>query len=217
MTQRIIPALLSQSLTQLRSDVRSLHFAHELQIDLVDGKYVPFAAWPYEPAGDPAEIAPYLANHSIEVDLMVKEQLTAAKRWAACGAETIIFHAAGVTPTEVANFADQHTEVGIAVALTNDIPLAELEPYIPLIERVQLMGIAEIGAQGMPFDERVLERIKNIRKQYPDLTISIDGSMNEETITQTRQAGADRLVVGSALLQATDREAQFATLNALAQ
>ena len=78
------------------------------------------------------------------------------------------------------------------------------------------MGIADIGAQGQPFNERVLERIKQLRATYTDVVISIDGSMNEETIPQARAAGADRFAVGSALLTASNRMLQYQKLEQLA-
>ena len=66
------------------------------------------------------------------------------------------------------------------------------------------MGIEHIGAQGEPFDERVLSQIKSLRVLYPELIISVDGSVNEETAPLLVQAGANRLVVGSALMKSFD-------------
>lgn len=215
MSQRIVPALLPASLAELLHDIASFREVHELQIDVVDGDYVPFSSWPYDPVGDPSEVATALAEHSYEVDLMVCEQVAAAERWATHGAQTVIFHIPGVTHAAVERFAAVWPNISVAVALTAGTSLAELEPFVPLIDMVQLMGIATIGAQGMPFDERVLERIQEIRSAHPKLTISIDGSMNEETIPRARQAGADRFVVGSALLRAPDRAAQFQALSEL--
>ena len=216
MSQKIIPALLPSSLSELRRDLASLVAVHELQIDLVDGDFVPFTSWPYEPLGDIAEITDDISTHTVEVDLMVYEQLAMANACASIGVQTLIFHIAGVTLQEVAGFADAHPDVSVAVALIGDTPLEHFEPYAEFVDMVQLMGIAKIGAQGMPFDDRVLDRIRSLRSNYPQLTISIDGSMNERTIPLAREAGADRFVVGSALLQASDRIAQFNALNELA-
>ena len=212
MSQRIIPALLPSSLPELQADVRSLVFAHELQIDLVDGHYVPFSAWPYEPVGDLTMVESLLASHSIEVDLMVRDQVTAAQQWAQIGAEMVIFHVAGISFAEVKDFAERYTNVSIAIALTTTDPIAVIKQYLPVIDQIQLMGIATIGAQGAPFDERVLDRIKEVRAVNSELSISIDGSMNEQTIPLARAAGADRFVVGSALLRAADRAATFSAL-----
>ncbi len=78
------------------------------------------------------------------------------------------------------------------------------------------MGIASIGAQGQLFDTRVIDRIRAIRHAHAALPISIDGSVNEATITALIDAGADRLVSGSAILRAEDPQRAYETLAHLA-
>lgn len=63
------------------------------------------------------------------------------------------------------------------------------------------MGIATIGRQGEPFDERVIEKIKSIRAKYPDMVISIDGGVSFDTAPELIEAGATRLVAGSAIFE----------------
>ena len=79
------------------------------------------------------------------------------------------------------------------------------------------MGIAKIGSQGQPFDERVLERVRVLRAEYPELTISIDGSVNVETVVLLSQAGADRFVSGSAILKAKNPAEAFHEFEALTE
>ena len=68
------------------------------------------------------------------------------------------------------------------------------------------MGIAKIGFQGEPFDERVLEKIKDFRDEYVDVTISVDGGVSLESAPRLVEAGVNRFVVGSALWQSNDFE-----------
>jgi ribulose-phosphate 3-epimerase len=93
-------------------------------------------------------------------------------------------------------------EIGIAINTTTDIK--KLEPFINFVDFVQCMGIEKIGYQDEPFDERVLKQIKDLRLKYPELKISVDGSVNENTASLLIKAGADRLVIGSLLLQSYD-------------
>jgi len=68
------------------------------------------------------------------------------------------------------------------------------------------MGIEHIGFQGEPFNEKVIEQIKNLKEKYPDLIISVDGSVNENTAPLLVEAGATRLIIGSALNESYDVE-----------
>ena len=68
-----------------------------------------------------------------------------------------------------------------------------------VINWVQCMGIEKIGFQAQPYDARVLENIKKIKEMYPSVLVSVDGGVNLHTAAQLVEAGADRLVVGSAL------------------
>jgi ribulose-phosphate 3-epimerase len=59
------------------------------------------------------------------------------------------------------------------------------------------MGIAQVGFQGEPFVEEILEKIGEFKKLYPDVTVSIDGGVSSETIEPLREVGVDRFVSGS--------------------
>src|SRR3989338_7620319 len=62
--------------------------------------------------------------------------------------------------------------------------------------------------EGMPFweefDEKCLEHIKTLKEKFPDLIISVDGGVNFETAEEILDAGADRLVIGSAIFNTDD-------------
>jgi pentose-5-phosphate-3-epimerase len=68
------------------------------------------------------------------------------------------------------------------------------------------MGIEHVGAQRQDFDERVLQQIRSVKSTYPNLKVSVDGSVNKGTIHALVEAGADRLVIGSALFDEIDIE-----------
>ncbi len=47
--QRIIPAIIPESLDHLTACIERVRpFAHEVQVDIVDGHFVPFTSWPYK-------------------------------------------------------------------------------------------------------------------------------------------------------------------------
>lgn len=200
----IIPAIIPTSLADIVTHVERLPLGTQVQVDVVDGQFVPFTSWPYEPTGTVAELAPHLRGYVVEVDLMVNDQLSAARDWLALGARRIIFHLeALVDPTIVATIR-RETSVELGIALNNDTSLNQLTSYLEFIDFVQCMGIAEIGRQGQPFDERVLHRVTVLKAEHPDLPISVDGSVNATSLPKLKAVGVNRFVIGSALWQADD-------------
>jgi len=140
---------------------------------------------------------------------MVKDAIKQFDFFVRLGAKRIIFHLEAENELELLEFINsmdpytrENLDIGIAINTTTSID--KLSTYINSIDFVQCMGIANIGFQGEPFDERVLEQIRELRLKYPDLIISIDGSVNEDTAPLLVEAGANRLIVGSALMRSFD-------------
>lgn len=199
----ITPAIIPTSLDHLKESVSKLP-VENWQIDVVDGKFVPYKSWPYDPSGDISDARDTIATIKAEIDLMVEEPLKAAAEWMAAGASTLVFHLEGLTNPREALKLVEGSDVQIAFSITNDTPMETLYKYVDSLDFVQLMGIKTIGAQGQPFDERVLDRIIEMSSLFPDTPISIDGGVSSETIKSLKEAGASRFVVGSAIQNAAD-------------
>ena len=66
------------------------------------------------------------------------------------------------------------------------------------------MGNDKIGYHGVELDEKVYEKIKILREKYSDLPIAVDIGVNETTAPLLIQAGATKLVIGSAIFNTDD-------------
>ena len=64
------------------------------------------------------------------------------------------------------------------------------------------MSIAKLGAQGAQFDERIYDRIRELRALDADLDIAVDGGVGMSNIKKLREAGANKFGVGSAICKA---------------
>ncbi len=210
----IVPALIPQSQAQVIEIANRLSFAAEFQLDVVDGIFVPPISWPYAPQGEPLAVKPVLDSYTLEVDLMVADPLPAAAEWIIAGADMLVFHIETLSLEKFASFAEK-TGVSVAASAHGDTPLQTLIAYAEHADYVQLMGIREIGAQGLPFNEEVLTTIGLLKERFPNKMISIDGSVNAATITRLKAAGADRFVCGSAVTLQPDPEAAYKALAAL--
>jgi len=141
---------------------------------------------------------------NFEVDLMIENPELAVPKWVNAGASRIVVHVESMIDFEKIRASVPVGLIELGLAINTVTPLSSIEPYIERIDFVQCMGISRIGFQGESFDERVLENVRMLRAKYPDLPISIDGSVNFDTAKSLVDAGATRLVSGSAILEADD-------------
>jgi len=230
----IIPAIMPDSYEDLLSKafrVRSL--VPLAQIDIMDGAFVKSKSWPYSEGGtrkEPHFVAlmaqdegmPYWEELDYEIDLMIGEPEKHIDEWLPLGASRLIFHIESIKNLELFFAHDMWVpgarEIGsekvvqLGLAINPSTPLDAILPHIEKIDFVQCMGIAKIGYQGQEFDERVLEHINTLRIKYPNMPISVDGGVNQETAGLLKQAGATRLVAGSAIFGAPDAEEAIAQL-----
>jgi ribulose-phosphate 3-epimerase len=207
----IVPAIIPSSLETAVEAIAKLEFSRELHLDVVDGAFVPYVSWPYKPLGEPQLISIWTDMFTLEVDLMVEKPLEAAQQWVAAGADMLVFHVETISVEEFVRFATNAT-VSVGIASNNDTPFSQLEPYLAAADYVQVMGIAKIGAQGQPLDERVFERIKVLRRRFSTHLISVDGSVNQTTISALSEAGAQRFICGSAIVKADHPQQAYTEL-----
>jgi ribulose-phosphate 3-epimerase len=212
----IVPAIIPTSLAHLKESIDLVApFTHEVQVDIVDGVFVPFTSWPYVEDAHIADMAALTKEGLVEVDLMLMEPEAVLSEYVRAGARRVVVHLEGVRDFEKILALKKELDFKLGFSINNDTPLEKLTDVITHADYVQLMGIAHIGSQGQLFDERVLERIATLRVAYPTLLISIDGSVNEETVGRLAHAGANRCVSGSAILKQKNPEEAFNTLASL--
>lgn len=233
----VVPAVLPVSRDDLEGKLARLAAipaVSRIQIDVVDGLFAAPASWPYSPStksdlvlGKPAELEtmaqhgdtlPCLDRIEYEIDLMCFDALRAAEDWLTLGASRLTFHAGSTSdlPRFLALARKRYGGiVPFGLALTIESDLALVERVIDNIEYAQFMGIARIGRQGQPFDERVLERVRVFRERYPDIPLQVDGGVSLGNARKLFALGVANIVVGSALLRASSPAAALAELEAL--
>lgn len=214
----VIPAVLVKNFNELKEKLALYKdLVKIVQIDVCDGRFVNTISWPMNQDDaeslsaiiDEEEGMPYWTELDYEFDLMVKNAHEQFDTFVQLGAKRVVFHLEAEDEKEFRDFLESidpyirdNVEIGLAINTTTDI--GKLEQFINYVDFIQCMGIEHIGLQGQPFDERVLAQISSIKKKYPEVVISIDGSVNEETAEELVRHGADRLVIGSALLRTYD-------------
>ncbi len=220
----IIPAIMPKDYEHL-DEMMSL-FAGVVpfvQLDIMDGKFVPERTWPYprdmhfDSIVAEKDGMPSWDSIDFEVDLMIENPEIWVPKWVSAGARRVIVHIESMKDFEKIRAAVPEGLIELGLAINTTTPISAIEPYLNHIDFVQCMGIARIGFQGEPFDERVLDNVRMIRSRLPGMSISIDGAVNMGTAKRLVDAGATRLVSGSAILESEDFTRAIADLQDLVQ
>lgn len=206
----IIPAVMPQSFKELEEKVGSIHrYAKNVHLDVMDGTITPSVNWPFSAEGlkEMQKIAtgeiglPFWKEINYEVDLMMQNPEESLAEWVNAGFHRVIIHIE--TTQKLLSMIKEWkgvVDIGVAVGLETDNET--VYKYVDGgADFVQFMGIYQIGYQGNPFDSRIFEKISKMREVYPDLPISADGGVNMDTALKLLEAGADRLVIGSAIFK----------------
>ncbi|MFT5360166.1 MAG: ribulose-phosphate 3-epimerase [Candidatus Paceibacteria bacterium] len=193
----IIPAIMPKTIEEALEKATLVPEALSVQLDIMDGVYVPEATFPYNGNDkmSPLDIGMF------ELDLMVKNASARIPEWIGLGATRLIFHIEA-DPDMLDNFQKYGeglvgVERGIAVGI--DTPIEKVDELVPYVDFVQFMGIEKIGYQGVPFSDKVFDKIKDFKEVYPEVIVSVDGGVSLDNLQKLKEAGVDRLVVGSAI------------------
>src|ERR1035437_3448644 len=225
---QIIPAILPKDFKDLEDHVaRVKGLVPLVQVDICDGQFTPSPSWPYKKHDSNFDAVtkedrglPFWEEVEYEFDLMVNNCQDVILTYVSAGASRIVLHVES-KGNVVEAIEKLEGKVEIGVALNIDTSLEQLEAIkklvIPAPDRgrgqapagilsknisyIQLMGIDNVGFQGQIFDEKVIAKIKEVKKKYPNLEIQIDGGVNLETAPLLKAAGADRLIIGSAIFE----------------
>lgn len=218
----IVPAVLPKNFKDLEDHVLQIAGkVKRVQVDIVDGVYAQGtflhkATWPYKDHATFDTIVsqekglPHWDDLNYEFDLMLSNPAEKVMNYVHAGASHIVVHARSNGSVEaVQHLVDMREEGGafsvqVGVALMCDAQPEELNVFEAQYDYVQVMGIATIGRQGEPFDQRALHLLERLHARYPELPLQIDGGVNAERIPAFVKAGATFLVAGSAVFGTDD-------------
>lgn len=216
----IEPALMADEWDSLVDQIELIAgVAKYAQIDVMDGRLVPPFSFPYNKTILDGQKLPHTNSISFGVHLMVQHPQEVGLRFIDAGVERVVAQIEGFREGEVervcSEWRERGVEVGISIML--DTPLEHVTHLLDsgVASIVQVMSIAKIGYQGHAFDERSIARVRELRAKYPNVTIAVDGGVNEETLESLFNAGADMFGIGSAIMKTDDPSASFHKLRDL--
>lgn len=206
----IAPSLLMCDFGNLEREVARLAAAGTvaLHLDCMDGEFVPNFTYGMLIC----ETLRRLSGMPLDVHLMIAKPERYVRHFAQAGADVITIHVeATEKPREVLQEIRSYG-CGAGIALNPGTPLSQIESCLDVIDMALVMSV-QPGFGGQKFDPGALDKIRTLRSRLaPEVLISVDGGVNESTITPCVEAGAGVLVVGSAIFAHDDYAARMSLL-----
>ncbi len=167
-------------------------------IDVLDGSMFHATCW-----ADPSIIGTWHNLPEIELHIMSHNPLPHLEAWArhVPTVTRAILHAEIARP--LGAIVERMPHLRWTLALNPETDVDAPHAHYHLFDRVQIMGVHP-GASGQLFlGEPIFAKIRRFCARYPH-RITIDGGVTSENASPLLAAGADRLIVGSALWKHED-------------
>lgn len=196
-------SILNCDFSRLGSEIRAAEEAgvDAFHLDVMDGHFVPNISF-----GPP--VSKHIRNLTklpIRAHLMITYPVKYAPGFIETGADEVLYHIEVADSDTLPKLKELAKPIG--VTLNPNTMLESVYPILPRLSQVLLMSVFP-GFGGQRFIPETLFRIetlkREIERQKLSIPIAVDGGVNPETAPAIREAGADILVVGSALFRSAD-------------
>jgi len=196
----IIPSINAATFVGVQKRITKVEpYVSWCHLDVTDGVFSKHQTW-----NDPRDLASLMTTLSVEVHLMIEGPEEILGQWLVEPIRRVIAHLeACLDPQRV---IQRCHEVGkeIGFAINPETPWTAFEPWFGKADIFLPLGVPP-GASGQKPDwDLILGKIAAIREACPSCIIEADGGINKETASRARDAGANFLVAGSAIFDASN-------------
>lgn len=192
----IIPAVLVKTREELLAQIdRVRPFVKSIQIDVMDGKFVPNKTIGFE------ELADLPRGPHYEFHWMVKDP----ENWIPLvpGPYLHIVHIETITSFQDIRNIVREAGGALGLAFNPDTPLEKVLQHGREVRRLMAMTVNP-GFAGQKYIGAVEGKIRQIRENFPSMDIEVDGGINLQTIAGAVKAGANKLAAASSIIGQPD-------------
>ena len=205
MKKLIAPSILSADFTKLGQEIRAVEQAGAdwIHADVMDGHFVPNITM------GPMVVKAVRTQTSLPIDvhLMIENPERYIADFANAGASWISVQVEACLHLNRTIQLIKEFGVQAGVVLNPSTPVSALEWILEYVDYVLIMSVNP-GFGGQVFIPNSVDKIKALVSMVADRELStlieIDGGVNEKTITEISQAGANVFVAGSAIFGGPD-------------
>ncbi len=209
----IAPSILQCDYADLGREIADLEEAGArlLHLDVMDGHFVPNFTF----GMTIVEAARRSTNLPLDVHLMMEQPGRYLRQFREAGADVITVHEEVCRdPQELADLLEEIRGLGAlaGVAINPPTPLANIDAVVAHCDLILVMSVMP-GFGGQAFDRVALDKLAALRaRDDMDALLEVDGGINADTIADCTKAGADLLVVGSAISSGKNYRERFKQL-----
>jgi ribulose-phosphate 3-epimerase len=212
----IAPSILSADFSKLGDEIQSVEKAGAdwIHVDVMDGHFVPnITIGPLI-----VEAASRVTSLPLDVHLMIEHPDKYIEDFAKAGANLISVQVEACIHLNRTVQMIKALDLRAGAVLNPATPLSALEWVLEDVDFVMIMSVNP-GFGGQKFIPNSIDKIRALRKMIQDRGLStlieIDGGVNEKTIKNISDAGADVFVAGSAIFKSPDYNKTIATFRKL--
>ena len=205
MQHLVAPSLLAANFLHLEKDVEMVNHSNAdlFHVDVMDGHFVPNISFGFSIIKQIKSIA----KKPLDVHLMISEPDRYIDDFKNCGADWLSVHYETCTHlhSTINRIKELGMKAGVVINPHNNVEL--LAGILPEVDYVLLMSVNP-GFGGQQFIASTYHRLKQLTEMRKalksNLLIEVDGGVDEHNATALIRAGADILVSGSAVFNATN-------------
>jgi ribulose-phosphate 3-epimerase len=212
--RRIAPSILSADFARLGSQVQEVldAGARVIHVDVMDGHFVPPITFGAVIVSALADLV-HEAGGILDVHMMVERPERHVDDIATAGADSITVHAEATPHLHYTLAAIRDAGCRAGAALTPATPAQMLADVAVETLDLALCMSVNPGWGAQSFIPHSVDKLAQMRAMLPRrVGLEVDGGVNDDTIAQVVQAGANLLVTGSAVFGSADPGATYRRL-----
>ncbi|MDR0690883.1 MAG: ribulose-phosphate 3-epimerase [Streptococcaceae bacterium] len=210
---KIAPSILSADFANLERDIHLVekNGVDYLHVDIMDGHFVPNITM----GANVVQAIRPIAKLPLDVHLMVEKPEHLIEDFANAGADIISVHIEATAHIHAVLQKIKNLNKKAGIVINPGTPISAIHAILSMVDQVLVMTVNP-GFGGQKFLPEILTKIAEIatikKNNNYSFEIEVDGGIDDHTIRQAKNAGANIFVAGSFIYNAADPAKKIALL-----